>query len=226
MAHQWTHKISKLCFIAIASSLLPGCILLMLNGPSKLDAPHTTTSTQHHFKARVYAMRGFLDVFSTGMNTLASKVRQALPVEATALSYLEEKKLAQFLIHDYQSKHIKSPIVLIGHSYGADDQIIVAQQLNQAHVPVALLITLDNTKQQTIPPNVRVFYNINSGRSVLSWLVPWGTPLIAEGKHTRMFEVNLVKDKHFNHVNHFNIDKLPEVQAYIIDIIKKHIEKT
>ena len=35
-----------------------------------------------------------------------------------------------------------------------------------------------------------------------------------------MVRIDLVKDKHLTYVNHFNIDKLPEVQAYIIQIIK------
>jgi hypothetical protein len=168
-------------------------------------------------------MRGFLDVFSTGMNSLAKKIQTQLDIQGTALSYLEEKKLAHYLIQNYQSGRFKGPIILIGHSYGADEQITVAKLLNDAHVPVDLLISLDNTKKQRIPPNVRVFYNINSGRSVMSWMVPWGTPLIATSGKTKMVEINLVKDKHFTRVNHFNIDKLPEVQAYVIGVIKENI---
>lgn len=203
--------------------LLSGCILLMLTGPSQLDPTPTKPLTLKHFKAHAYTMRGFLDVFSTGMNTLAKQIQSQLNIQATALSYLEEKKLANFLIHNYQSGRLKGPIILIGHSYGADEQIYVAKLLNDAHVPVSLLISLDNTKKQTIPPNVRVFYNINSGHSVMSWLVPWGTPLIATSKNTKMVNINLVKDKHFFRVNHFNIDKLPEVQAYVIEIIKENL---
>lgn len=225
MGQQWMNKIGKLLTITVLSSLLSSCILLMLGGPSQLEPSKTTSLTRHQSKAQVYTMRGFLDVFSTGMNSLAKKIHTQLHIQATALSYLEEKKLAQFLIHEYQTNHYRGPIVLIGHSYGADEQITVASILNDAHVPVDLLITLDNTKKQTIPPNVRVFYNINSGHSVMSWLVPWGTPLIAGSKHTKMINVNLVKDKQFNRVNHFNIDKLPEVQAYIIDVIQKNVLK-
>lgn len=195
----------------------------MLTGPSQLDSAQTATLSLKPFKVQAYTMRGFLDVFSTGMNSLAKRIQTQLNIQATALSYLEEKKLARFLINNYQSGRFKGPIILIGHSYGADDQITVAKRLNDAHVPVDLLISLDNTKKQTIPPNVRVFYNINSGRSVMSWLVPWGTPLIATSGKTKMVDINLVKDKNFKRVNHFNIDKLPEVQAYIIEVIKENV---
>jgi hypothetical protein len=141
------------------------------------------------------------------------------------LSYLEEKRLAKFLIDQYQVKSARKAIVLIGHSYGADDQITLAKRLNKANVPVELLVTLDHTKTQTIPPNVRVFYNINSGYSAGACIVPWGIPLSADSKHTKMVEINLVKDKHITRVNHFNIDKLPEVQTLIMNIIRKNVLK-
>lgn len=223
MIIQCIRKTTKIIIITFLPCFLSGCILLMLTGPSQLEPKSTTSLTLKHFKAQAYTMRGFLDVFSTGMNSLAKKIQSQLNIQATALSYLEEKKLANFLIHNYQSGQFKGPIILIGHSYGADEQINVAKLLNDAHVPVDLLISLDNTKRQTIPPNVRVFYNINSGHSVMSWLVPWGTPLIATSGETKMVDINLVKDKHFSRVNHFNIDKLPEVQAYVIEVIKENI---
>ena len=225
MNHQWVFKISKLFFIVVFSFLLTSCVILMLGGPSKLDEPQAAAPTYSHSKVQVYTMRGFMDVFSTGMDSLAQKIHSELHVKAKSLSYLEEKRLAKFLIDQYQVKSARKAIVLIGHSYGADDQITLAKRLNKANVPVELLITLDHTKTQTIPPNVRVFYNINSGYSAGTCIVPWGIPLSADSKHTKMVEINLVKDKHITRVNHFNIDKLPEVQTLIMNIIRKNIFK-
>jgi hypothetical protein len=230
MKKHWLCTLSKLAAITASSCMLSSCVILMLGGPSKLEMPENPPTTSHAYKvhtckAHVYTMRGFMDVFSTGMNTLADRIHIELNLPARSLSYLEEKKLANILIRRYQVKQDHTPIVLIGHSYGADDQIKLAKKLNDAHIPVALIISLDNTKKQTIPPNVGAYYNINSGHSVISWLVPWGTSLSAGSKHTKIVEVNLVKDKHINHVNHFNIDKLPEVQDLIIDIVKQNVIK-
>jgi hypothetical protein len=191
----------------------------MVAGPTQLE--HKTIKNQS--KARTYTMRGFLDIFSTGMNSLATKIQAQLGLEAQSLSYLEEKKLSNFLIEEYHQGRFKGPIILIGHSYGADDQITVARRLNAAHIPVDLIITLDNTKKQTIPPNVRTFYNINSGKSIVSGIIPWGTPMIPESKHTKVVNIDLVKDKGLKKVNHFNIDKLPEVQQYIIEVIRSSV---
>ena len=222
-------KILKCMTITFLSLATSGCLILMLTGPTQFDKPETTPKKVKKPiscpKARAYTMRGFLDVFSTGMNTLSTKISRELPIQATTLSYLEEKKLSTFLIKEYDSGVCRTPIILIGHSYGADEQITVARRLNEAHVPVDLLITLDNTKTQKIPQNVRTFYNINSGKSIMSGVIPWGCPLIAESKHTKMMRVDLVVDKHFKRVNHFNIDKLPEVQSYIIEVIKDTLYK-
>lgn len=224
MPQRWIDKITKLSCLAVLSCLLTSCVLLMLGGPAQLEEPQKSPNFART-KIQVYTMRGFLDIFSTGMDSLAEKIHSELKVKAKSLSYLEEKRLAKFLIEQHRINRQRQAIVLIGHSYGADDQIKLATRLHQANVPVDLLITLDNTKTQTIPPNVARFYNINSGDSIVSSVVPWGTPLNAGGKHTKMVTINLVKDKHILRVNHFNIDKLPEVQDLIMQIIKANLLK-
>lgn len=214
---------------------MSGCLILMLSGPTELDddkkskkegvVPTLVSSPPKPFvckapvKAKVYTMRGYLDVFSTGMYTLAQKIHEKLGMKTQSISYLEEKKLSKYLINDYQSSQCKAPIILIGHSYGADEQVTVAKRLNEAHVPVEVLITLDNTKPQNIPPNVRRVYNINSGHSIASPIIPWGSSLTPESKQTKVINVDLMKDKGFKDVNHFNIDKLPEVQEYIVNLL-------
>lgn len=217
-------KTIKTLILITLSFQLSGCLLLFFTGPTQLDntpaSPHTKKQVT---QARVYTLRGFLDIFSTGMNDLAKKVHQELGIQAQALSYLEEKKLSDYLIREYQSGRKTGPIILIGHSFGADELIAVAKRLNTAHIPVALLISLDNTKKQEIPPNVHTFYNINSGKSLFSFIVPWGTPMNTANSKTQMITINLSKQRQFAMINHFNIDKLPAVQNYVIEIIKKVI---
>ena len=115
-------------------------------------------------------------------------------------------------------------LVLIGHSYGADDEIVIAKRLNRAHVPVALLISLDHTKPQKIPPNVKAFYNLSSGASIMHSVIAWGCILDAESNNTKIVNVDLLKDKRIIYVNHFNIDKLSAVHKLILEIIKSEIK--
>src|SRR5262249_20592071 len=95
----------KLLVIMMLSSLLSGCLLMMVTGPAKFDNQKPNYQKQKpnyqkqqhqkvhkgqkekHPAIRTYTMRGFLDVFSTGMNTLATKIHQQLGMQATTLSY-------------------------------------------------------------------------------------------------------------------------------------------
>lgn len=231
MKHYWVKKAIHAVLILGLSISGSGCLLTLLSGGSSQFEASTpkypkTNKAAYCPRARIYTVRGFLDVFSTGMIDLAGKIDRELGIPAQSISHMEEKQLSAFLIKRYESDtyRCRTPIVLIGHSYGADDEITLARRLNKAHIPVALIINLDHTKEQTIPSNVKSFYNLSSGGAAAHAIVPWGCPMKAESPRTKMVQVDLLKNKHIARVNHFNIDKLPEVQAYIIQILKsEHI---
>lgn len=172
--------------------------------------------------AQIYTIRGLLGVFSLGMIHLADRIEKETGIPTQSLSFVDAKPLSKYLIKRYQSESnpCKAPIVLIGHSLGADADIVVAKELNKAHVPVALIIDLDHTHSQTVPSNVATIYNISSGEYKH---MPWGCRLIAQSSKTKMIRVNLVKDQNITHVHHFNISWLPQVHDYVIQIIKTKI---
>ena len=63
--------------------------------------------------------------------------------------------------------------MLIGHSYGADDVVRVARELDKSNVPVDLLVTLDPVTPPPVPKNVRHALNIyqsNGARDALPFL--------------------------------------------------------
>ncbi len=125
----------------------------------------------------VYAMRGLLDIFSLGINSLVQTLELNYPVSGTALSYRQEQKLSEQIIEEHKKSKNKQHIVLIGHSFGADEQVTLARRLKKANIPVDLLITLDNTREHVIPDNVKAYYNINSGHSLMSAIIPYGKEL-------------------------------------------------
>lgn len=172
--------------------------------------------------AQFYTIRGLLGVFSLGMIHLADRIEKETGIPTQSLSFIDAKPLSNYLIKRYQSPSnpCKTPIVLIGHSLGADADIVVAKELNKAHVPVALIIDLDHTHSQTVPSNVETIYNVSSGEHKH---MPWGSRLITEDSHTKMIRVNLVKDNGITKVHHFNISWLPQVHDYVIQIIKTEI---
>ena len=135
---------------------------------------------------------------------------------------IETKHLANFLIHDEETYHCHTPIVLIGHSFGADNQLWVADRLSKHHLPIALMVNLEHTSKQLIPPNVNVFYNISSEQSD-NRIIPWGVNLDKSNPYTQVINIDLSKNPQFRGVNHFNIDKSRQVQEYIVTLIKENV---
>jgi hypothetical protein len=101
--------------------------------------------------SHVYLLRGIFNV-SVGLDVLAGKLaRQG--IAATVYGHDESGTVAALAAQQYQSGSAR-PIVLIGHSLGAGAAVSVARQLNNAGIPVALLVLLDPVSGEAVPPNV------------------------------------------------------------------------
>jgi surfactin synthase thioesterase subunit len=103
-------------------------------------------------RPHVYLFRGLADVFSTGMDTLADEVNKR-GVYATSHSHTDWKAIADRAAADYKAKK-EGPIILIGHSLGADAAMEMADYLGDKGVPVALVVPFDGTQSFPAPGNV------------------------------------------------------------------------
>jgi pimeloyl-ACP methyl ester carboxylesterase len=139
-------------------------------------------------------MRGLLNVFSLGMDELAAKL-EAVGVSAEATSYTSWSSLGDSIIARYRAGD-HQPIILMGHSYGADMTISLARKLNDSKIPVALIVNFDPTSPAPVPPNVR---------RVINFYVPtaWGQPV--EGSKRFRGKISNVDES--GTYNHFVIDK-------------------
>src|SRR5215510_4773810 len=117
-----------------------------------------TTSTQPRV-GNVYLIRGLIGVFSTGMDTLSDQLT-AQGIQTHVYQDAQWDYLGQELVKTYKGKTQNSePLVLVGHSYGADDVVRVSRMLDAAGIPVDLLITVDATVPPNVPKNVKLCYN-------------------------------------------------------------------
>ena len=107
----------------------------------------------------VYLLRGLVgEVFSLGFYDLAARIKQR-GVEASVHSMYAPGSLASEIIASY--RRAPAPIVLIGHSSGADSAIDVAEYLRRANIPVALMFGFDPTPLAgRVPANVELFINL------------------------------------------------------------------
>jgi pimeloyl-ACP methyl ester carboxylesterase len=120
--------------------------------------PSTSSATRQVGSGHVYLLRGLLNIFSLGMDDLASKL-QARGVAATVYNHTEWQGLADSIAEKYKAgKH--GPIILIGHSLGADAVMIMAEYLGKKGVPVALVVPFDGTGSYAASPNVARVMNL------------------------------------------------------------------
>jgi len=195
-------------------------------GPAPLE--RTLVPTQQHLRAgHVYCMRGWLGIFSTGMDTLADKIDKP-PVGIPCVSVANEEwgRLKRWLVAEHQKGSIKDPLVLLGHSWGADDQIRVAQYLKDAGITVDLLVLIDPVTPPKVPTNVKRVYCVYKSHPTTDWFPFWrGVPAdVEDPRKTPLENINLrTANLGFDtsQVGHVNIEKSDLVHKMVIDEIKK-----
>jgi Thioesterase domain len=160
--------------------------------------------TANQFPARVYLLRGFMNVFSLGMDDLAAKL-EANGIAATVANHADAGTVINQIVARYAAGD-RGPIILIGHSFGADAVVAVAQALDRSNIPVALLILFDGTAPHEAPGNVATAVNF----TLRFDLVP------AAGFHGTISNVDL---RGAQGIDHLTIDKSPSLQAETLDYV-------
>jgi hypothetical protein len=170
--------------------------------PVKPSTAHQSPQAQGPEK--VYLLRGFLNVFSLGMDDLAAKL-QADGISATVMNHAEADLVASRIVTSYNGGD-RGPIVLIGHSLGADAVVEVADGLARYNIPVALLVLYDGTEPHQIPANVATAVNYTKHFMIAS----------ATGASGVVSNVDLSGDAS---VDHLSIDTVPSLQAQTLDYV-------
>lgn len=106
----------------------------------------------------VYLLRGLLNIFSLGMDDLAAKI-QARGISASVHNHSEWQSIADDIAVKYKARQ-HGPIVLVGHSLGADAVMFMSEYLGKKGVPVALVVPFDGTGSFAASSNVGQVYNL------------------------------------------------------------------
>jgi len=173
-----------------------------------------------------YLLRGFIGIFSTGINNLGGEIKQS-GVNAMVFQDDQWSSLAGTIRKKYANAPQSEPLVLIGHSYGADDVVRIARELSRDNITVDLLVTLDPVTPPTIPSNVKRCVNLYQSNGVWDTL-PWlrGVPVEApKNSPTLLANYNIRVDRtdlYEPGLDHFNIEKKKKVHQEII----KHVLTT
>src|SRR5690349_5658709 len=84
----------------------------------------------------VYFLRGLFGVFSTGMDAMDEQLRNK-GVKAEAIGHLAWKGAVDKIVAD-RAAGKPGPLVLVGHSQGANNVIEMARELEKKKIPVDL----------------------------------------------------------------------------------------
>jgi hypothetical protein len=178
------------------------------NNPVRTQPPAPRKNPQAQAPAQgppqVYLLRGFLNVFSLGMDDLAAKL-QADGISATVMNHADADFVTSRILSAYNSGD-HGPIILIGHSLGADAVPEIADALARYNVPVALLILFDGTAPHQIPANVATAVNYTK-----HFMIGPGA-----GSRGVVSNVDLSGDPG---IDHLSIDTAPSLQAQAMNYI-------
>jgi pimeloyl-ACP methyl ester carboxylesterase len=162
-----------------------------------------TGSSMAEPRAHVYLLRGLLNIFSLGMDSLAEELSQK-GVYATVHNHTEWQALADQAAANYKAGK-EGPIIIIGHSLGADAAMEMAAYLGQKGVPVALVVPFDGTQTLVASSNIAHVLNLTQRNYAY---VQRGA-----GFKGTLVNMNVSSDPSIDHIN---IDKSPRLHARVV----------
>ncbi|HEY7087636.1 MAG TPA: hypothetical protein VH518_06070 [Tepidisphaeraceae bacterium] len=209
------------CPILVLCAMGTGCVSTVSTmTPGKMEWVQANSDAPRAGNA--YCIRGLIGLFSGGMDQLTEKIDQA-GIRAHVFQEDQHEVMAKQFADVYSKyKQDHEPIVLIGHSLGADDAIYIARALDEVNVPVDVLVTIDATRPPKVPKNVKIVYNyyqpsVFDGTGILR-----GIPLETDPGFTGQLN-NMNVRAEYSYLlewdtNHVNIDKNTKIHA---DVIQK-----
>jgi hypothetical protein len=178
---------------------------------SALNFAATAEAPPERLPGRAYLLRGLIgDIYSRGMDELAHKIEQR-GVKASVHGVSAVVYLSNRIIREYRADPAATaPIILVGHSTGADAIIAIAERLKAAEVPVALAFGFDPTRiASRIPSNVDLFINLYQGYNIIGG----GTVRAASDFRGRLINVDLRERREIIHIT---LDKNDAIHDLIV----------
>ena len=175
---------------------------------AKLQPVSRTEMPTNEPRGRAYLFRGVAGlIYSTGLDRLAERINRA-GLTTSVNTYMVWSGVAADAIREYRRSPF--PIILIGHSLGGDSAVAFAETLNNADIPVSLLVTYDPTRiADAVPPNVERYINIYQ-----SWNVMGGGDVVGgRGFHGHYASINLADH---GEIMHINIEKADRIQEQVV----------
>ncbi len=126
---------------------------------SPLAAGDTAATRPTAVRGIVYFFRGGANIFSTGMDEVAEKLKEK-GVDAKSVGHASWRDLVSTVTDHYSTTH--QAVVIAGHSWGANAAVLFAAALAKKKVPVDLIVLFDPTAALQVSGNVAHVINFYS----------------------------------------------------------------
>lgn len=210
--------------IAVFAAVLLGFVTLdgqrPIVGPSAAFAqqPASPPVAAPTNRGYVIVLRGLMNIWSRGMDRLSEKL-EAQGVRVHLDNHRHWKKIAADVAKRYQANPNTAPIVIIGHSLGANAAILMADKLGQSRVPVRLIIAFDGLSNRA-DVQAPISYNVQEVLNFYNSLLLGMEMVPGRGFSGTIENVDIRKVPGAGHIK---IDKNPELQAQAILAVLKVI---
>ena len=204
--------------LAVAFAMIVSACTATIVAASMIRAPQTARDNvvlaqarpNLNTQAQIYFLRGLANVFSRGMDGMAEKLRGD-GFSPHVINHRGWQAAADTIIASYRGGQT-APIIIVGHSLGANAAFRMAKRLQSANVPVAYLATFDPTRTSSVPANVQHFANFYQNNGM-------GRPATfpASRQKTKV-NLNLTSSPGMTHTN---IDQSPRLQRIVIGRIRE-----
>ncbi len=195
--------------LAITTALPQNNIVL-----AKHQSTYRIAAEKSGYQGDVYLVRGFANVFSRGLDRLGV-IFNSRGIAAKVIPHTAWRAAA-VKIYGNQKKYGPVPVVLIGHSLGANATIRIAEFLKKRNVKVQYLVTFEPTIRLDVPSNVRVAVNYFLSNSIM------GESLKREPRSGGSFRnIDMVK---VDGIGHFNIEENTRLQRTVLRNVLRYIQ--
>ncbi len=168
----------------------------------------------------IYLLRGLANVFSRGMDAMGARmVRNGL--DARVYNHAAWRGLADNIIARSKVRRVSYPVIILGHSLGANASAHMAKYLGEKGVKVRYVVAFDPTVPTSVGKNVQQvtnYYLPNDDHN--------NTIARAPGFRGNLKNINVTK---MTGVTHMNVEKNHSLQnktiKHIISLTKKRRSK-
>lgn len=155
----------------------------------------------------VIFVRGGFNVFSGGLDTIATKLSKR-GVKSRIYRHHQVPQIVSSILKN-QKLYGRRPIILVGHSWGANAILQVAEKLKKHRLKIRYVVTIAATNPKSAPHNIQKLTNYYFKQN------GWGKPVkAAKGFRGSLKNIDMSTDAK---VHHFNVDEHPKLHSHVVN---------